>query len=108
MAISLPHVIAVFFQVSNGLETASLADCFMQDATVLDEGEMHQGHEAIQLWQREAQRKYQYSVDPSSVSRQGDCVTVSAAVVGNFPGSPVQLDHVFNLVGDKIQSLEIG
>lgn len=33
---------------------------------------------------------------------------VAAKVVGNFPGSPVQLDYVFDLEGDKIRSLKIG
>ncbi|WP_235610767.1 hypothetical protein [Bordetella sp. H567] len=32
---------------------------------------------------------------------------VKTNVVGSFPGSPVQLDHVFSLVADKIQSLRI-
>jgi hypothetical protein len=38
----------------------------------------------------------------------GDGKTVvTAKVSGNFPGSPLNLDHVFELHGDKIASLEI-
>ena len=79
----------------------------MQDAVVVDERQTYRGHDAIQSWRREAREKFEYTVEPVNVSRQGDRITVMANVVGNFPGSPVQLDHVFELAGDKIQSLEI-
>jgi hypothetical protein len=38
---------------------------------------------------------------------QGDKVTVRARVTGAFPGSPIELDHIFKLSNDKIASLEI-
>jgi hypothetical protein len=34
-------------------------------------------------------------------------VTVRARLTGEFPGSPLELDHIFKLSGDKIASLEI-
>jgi hypothetical protein len=37
----------------------------------------------------------------------GDKVTVRARLTGAFPGSPVELDHIFKLSNDKIASLEI-
>ncbi|THF62181.1 nuclear transport factor 2 family protein [Pseudothauera rhizosphaerae] len=107
MAIPLPESIATYFEVGNGADDTRLAGCFAQDAVVLDEGRTHRGHEAIRSWLRAARRKYEYSVEPLEVSQRGECVTVAARVTGNFPGSPVQLQHVFQLAGDRIQSLEI-
>jgi hypothetical protein len=42
-----------------------------------------------------------------SVQTFGDLVTVRARLTGEFPGSPVELDHIFKLSGNKIASLEI-
>jgi hypothetical protein len=42
----------------------------------------------------------------SAVDRDGTTI-VTGRVAGDFPGSPVTLDHVFRLEGDRIASLEI-
>jgi ketosteroid isomerase-like protein len=107
MTISLPEPIAAYFKASNDADDARLVPCFAQDAIVRDESHTHQGHEAIRRWLREAKRKYEYSVEPLSVAQDGAHVTVAGKVSGNFPGSPVQLDYVFELRDGKIQSLEI-
>jgi hypothetical protein len=107
MTLSLPDSISIYFEISNGSDVARLDHCFMQDAVVIDERHTHRGLAAIQSWKREARKKFEYTVEPINVSRDGDRVTVAANVVGNFPGSPVQLDHVFELAGDKIRLLEI-
>lgn len=108
MTLSLPDSISTYFEISNGSDIAQIARCFALDAFVVDEGRTYQGHDAIQSWQREAQKKFEYTVEPVGVSRDGDRLKVTANVVGNFPGSPARLDHVFGLAGDKIKSLEIG
>jgi hypothetical protein len=105
---SLPDSISIYFEISNGLDTSRITRCFAHEAVVVDEGRTHRGHGAIQSWQCEARKKFEYTVQPVSVSRDGDQLIVTARVLGNFPGSPAQLDHVFVLAGDKIQSLEIG
>jgi len=107
MALSLPASVSTYFAISNGSDIAQIAGCFTPDAVVADEGRTHQGHAALQSWLREARKKFEYTVEPVSASRDGDRLTVRANVVGNFPGSPVQLDHVFELAGEKIRSLEI-
>lgn len=107
MTPSLPDPVSSYFELSNGSGTVRIDRCFTQDAVVVDERHTHRGHDAIQSWKREARKKFQYTVEPFSVSQDGDRITVTANLVGNFPGSPVQLDHVFELAGDKIKSLEI-
>jgi hypothetical protein len=107
MTISLPESIAAYFELCNGANDSRLTHCFAPDAVVLDEAQTHRGHGAIQSWLRETRKKFEYSVEPLGISQEGTRVTVAAKVSGNFPGSPVQLDHVFQLIDGKIQSLEI-
>jgi len=108
MSLSLPDPVSAYFKITNGEDITHIVRVFSQDAVVVDEGRTHQGHRAIESWLRDARKKYEYTVEPVSASQEGGRLTVTANVVGNFPGSPVQLDHVFSLEGDKIKSLEIG
>lgn len=108
MTLSLPDPISTYFEISNGSDIAQIAHCFTPDAVVVDEGRTYRGHDAIQSWQREARKKFEYTVEPVSVSQDGDRLKVTTNVVGNFAGSPAQLDHVFARAEDKIRSLEIG
>ena len=61
----------------------ALASCFTEDGTVHDEGQ-----------------DYHFQT-------LGVLVTVRARLTGDFPGSPVEVDHIFRLSSDKIASLEI-
>ncbi len=85
-----------------------LAQCFTNDAVVLDEGGTHRGHTAIEAWLREARAKFAYLVEPLEVAVEGDRTRVTTQIVGHFPGSPIRLDHVFELEGNYIRSLRIG
>jgi ketosteroid isomerase-like protein len=103
----LVESIRSYFDIINGPDTAGITDYFTQDAVVVDEGNVHRGHGAIRSWLQETRKRFEYSVEPIDTSRQEEHVTVVAKVFGNFPGSPVQLNHSFQLEGDRIQSLEI-
>lgn len=107
MSLSLPDAISTYFAISNGADITGVKHCFTADAVVIDEGQTHQGHAAIEAWQRAAQAAFDYSVEPIEVLIEGDRVTVTSNVVGNFPGSPVKLNHAFGLVDGRINSLEI-
>ena len=108
MNLQMPDSIASFFEVSNGAEASALEQCFSESAVVRDENQTHQGHDAIRAWLREARHKYAHTVEPLDVVQQGSTVKVRARVSGNFPGSPLELNHVFRLAGDRIELLEIG
>lgn len=107
MSLALPHAISDYFEISNGADIANVKHCFTADAVVTDEGKTHKGHAAIEAWQRAAQAAFDYSVEPVQLLTEGHRVTVTSNVVGNFPGSPIVLKHAFDLVGDKINTLEI-
>lgn len=107
MSIQLDKSIRTYFEISNGANGASLTDCFTPDAVVFDEGGRYQGLDAIQSWKQAARKKFDYSVEPINATRDGEHVAVVANVEGNFPGSPVQLTHSFELDGGRICLLKI-
>jgi hypothetical protein len=107
MTLQLPDVVQAYFAVTNGGDAAQLASCFRSDATVSDERKTYEGTTAIEAWQQEARRAFIYQVQPLHALQGQGRLTVIAHLVGNFPGSPVQLSHVFTLEGGRIRSLEI-
>lgn len=107
MSMSLPTPVNKYFEIINGGDPAQVGECFAAHATVVDEKRTHQGLEAIENWQREVRQTSTFQATPLAATRDGDCLTVTARVVGDFPGSPINLEHVFVLREDTIHSLEI-
>lgn len=104
----LPDSISSFFKISNGAEDSALPQCFSEHAVVNDENREYHGHEAIRAWLREARRKFTFTVEPLHVEQRHATVKVNARVAGDFPGSPVELEHVFRLSAGRIDFLKIG
>lgn len=107
MNLHLPDAVQTYFAVSNGGDISRLAACFCAHASVIDERRTHRGIAAIEAWQQEARQAFTYSVEPLTATQQGDSLNVTARLVGNFPGSPLQLNHLFLLQDGQIRSLEI-
>jgi hypothetical protein len=104
---NLPKSIALYISAENGGDANLFDQAFVENAVVRDENETHQGLAAIKKWKAETKRKYQHSVDPLSIAEKDGKVVVTNRLTGNFPGSPIELDFVFAIEGDKIVSLEI-
>ena len=107
MPLPLPKPIEVFMSSENMHDTDALAECFASDATVQDEGQTLKGLKAIKAWRLETAKKYQHTLEPVAASARDGKTVVSTKLTGNFPGSPITLDFVFTLQGDKIAALEI-
>jgi hypothetical protein len=107
MNIVLPTAIERYLQADASTDENLFAECFAADAEVRDERQTIRGLEAIKDWKRDAKKKYQYQVEPLSASQDGDTVSLTARLTGNFPGSPVELTYDFVLQADRITSLEI-
>ena len=56
---------------------------------------------------RKADAKYRYVLQPISARTEGETITVLARLTVDFPGSPVDLNHIFTLSRNEIVSLEI-
>ena len=104
--IDLPAPVAAYFAAdTTGAE--AVAQCFADDAVVIDERREHRGRTAIARWKTETSAKFRYTVERLGVHVSADQTTVTGRVTGDFPGSPVELQYRFTLEGDKIARLEI-
>ena len=106
MTLELPKPIAAYFTADKG-DSEGLSQCFTETAVVKDEGHTYRGRDAIKQWKADASTKYQYTCEPFACERKDGKVIVTSRLIGNFPGSPVNLRFFFELDGDKIASLEI-
>ena len=104
--LNLPEPIAAYFDADqrNG---EAVARCFTKQATVKDEGQTHSGLAAIKAWKTAASAKYSYTSTPIAMEQKDGRFIVTSRLVGNFPGSPVDLRYAFELERGKIASLEI-
>lgn len=106
MSIRLPSPIAAYF-TADSTNGDAVARCFIDDAVVTDEGQTHQGTAAIKEWKDKASLKFTYTAEPFASKIESGLTVVTSHVVGNFPGSPVDLRYAFDLDGDKIASLRV-
>ncbi len=107
MTIALPNVIAAFFAADRSRDPDAVSRCFADTAVVTDEGRSHVGQAAIRDWMAKSTSEFSYTVEPFAIDGEGDAIVVTSHLVGNFPGSPVDLRYFFKLAGDSIASLEI-
>ena len=108
MAIELPAPIDIYFKSSNADDAVALEQCFADNAIVRDERKTIEGLAAIKAWRIDTKRKYSFTAEPLAIAHRDGRIVVTARVSGNFPGSPINLDHTFSLRGDRIVALEIG
>ena len=105
-SLSLPKPIAAYATADSG-DSEAVSQCFTENAIVKDEGNTHTGRAAIKEWKTDASTKYQYTSEPFACEEKDGKIVITSHLVGNFPGSPVDLRFFFKLEGDKIASLEI-
>ena len=105
-SLNLPKPIADYF-TADKVDAEAVSRCFTENAVVKDEGHAHKGRAAIKAWKTDASAKYQYTCEPLACEEKDGKTVVTSHLVGNFPGSPVDLRYFFKLEGDKIASLEI-
>jgi len=106
MSIVLPEGIAAYFSADRANGDA-VAQCFTEDAVVKDEGQTYVGRAAIADWKTDASTRYTYTSEIIAREEVDGKTVVTCHLVGDFPGSPVDLRFFFRLQGGKIASLEI-
>jgi hypothetical protein len=107
MAIKLPQSIENYFAADRNGGPDAVAASFTENAVVKDEGRTHVGLDAIRKWKAGSTQKYSYMVEPFSVETENGRTVVTSHLVGDFPGSPVDLRYFFVLADAKIAELEI-
>jgi SnoaL-like domain len=103
--LNLPKAIDDYFTADKG-DAEAVAQCFTENAVVKDEGHTYNGRAGIARWKAESSKKYEYVCEPIAIEEAGGKVIVTAHLVGNFPGSPIDLRYFFELKGGKIATLE--
>ena len=106
MPLDLPKPIAAYFAADKG-DSEAVARCFTENAIVKDEGHTYNGLAAIKKWKSETSTKFTYTSEPFASEQKDGKTVITSRLIGNFPGSPVDLRFFFALEGDKIASLEI-
>jgi len=106
MTLDLPEPIAAYF-AADKRDGESVARCFTKDAVVKDEGNTYTGQEEIRRWRTEVTTKYTYTSEPFDIEDANGLTLVKSHLVGDFPGSPVDLRFFFRLERGKISLLEI-
>lgn len=107
MAVKLPKSIEDYFTADRGGSAEAVLACFTEDAVVKDEGKTYVGLEAIRGWKTGTVSKYSYTVEPFSIATDAGRTLVTSHLVGDFPGSPVDLRYFFVLEDARIAELEI-
>lgn len=107
MSIKLPEPIAQYFAATNEHNVDAMLALFAEGASVKDESKDWRGLAAIRGWMEEAIGKYRFTVEVLGLAEENGKQVVSGRVSGTFPGSPVDLRHLFTLAGKKITRLEI-
>lgn len=107
MSIELPAVVAEYFAADRDKGPDAVARCFADDGIVKDEGKTFTGPEAIRQWKAHSATKYSYTAEPVAIATEGGRTVVTSHVVGDFPGSPIDLRYFFTFAGDRIATLEI-
>jgi len=105
-SLNLPKPVAAYF-IADEVDGDAISQWFTENAVVKDEGHTHKGWAAIKQWKTDASQKYEYTSEPFACEEKDGKTVVTSHLVGNFPGSPVDLRYFFKLEGDKIASLEI-
>jgi len=107
MPLDLPAPVAAYVSAENEGDVEALGQCFSKNAVVHDEGRTIRGLAAIKQWKMETNRKYHQTVEPLACVQKDGKTVVATRVAGTFPGSPLDLQFIFGLEGNRIASLEI-
>jgi ketosteroid isomerase-like protein len=106
MTLDIPEPVAAYLAAEETKDADALPAAVTEDGTVRDEGQDYLGRDAIRQWKQTADMKYRFVLQAVNAQTHGD-VTVRALITGEFPGSPVELDHFFKVSNNKIALLEI-
>ncbi|MEK3791679.1 nuclear transport factor 2 family protein [Paenibacillus sp. FSL R7-0204] len=106
-AIPLPQPIAAYYHASDICDDDLLANCFAEDAILVDNGEEFHGPEVISKFIVKANRDAAGRTEVNNCVEKNDETVVTATISGNFKGSPIPLDFRFKLNNGKIKALNI-
>ncbi|GGB84651.1 hypothetical protein GCM10007424_25870 [Flavobacterium suaedae] len=103
----LPDIISHLLHAQKNFDSEAYANCFSTNAIVQDEGKTYKGREEIRQWNEETNNKYNMHIKVLDLYNDADNMTLSVAVSGTFPGSPIELKYHFEIEDGYIVHLKI-
>jgi hypothetical protein len=104
----LPKVISRYLTAAADMDLETVAACFTDSGTVVDEDHTYRGREEIVRWREQTARQFNYTATVIGNEKLGENqYRITAHIVGNFPGGEVDLHYDFTLQGDLIEFLTI-
>lgn len=104
----VPQVVTTYLDARDAGAHAAAVATFTPEARVVDDGGTYDGTAAIAGWIEHSSRQFTYTTTRLHHRTTEDgAVVVRVRLDGNFPGGTVELDHRFDLDGDRIRHLRI-
>jgi hypothetical protein len=106
--VNLPPPVREYFEARNRFDVETAIAQFEDAAIVKDEDVEYRGRDSIRAWLEQTQNKYRPTFEVGSAQQSQGNLVVAVIVSGTFPGSPLQIDHAFEVSSGKIARLVIG
>ena len=108
MTASALSVVSRYLELDADRDIDSIVGLFTDDATVVDEGETHNGRTEIHAWQTGPASRYTYATEVLRSEPIGaDRYIVAGRLTGDFPGGMAELKWDFTVAGGRIARLVI-
>lgn len=104
---TLNPTLAGYIADMNSRDNESLLRRFTSRAVVVDEEATYRGADEIRAWLVKVQAAFEFTVEPLRSEQQGAEAILTCRTTGNFPGSPVDLQHFVTVEEDRIAALTI-
>ncbi len=81
---------------------------FSKEAVIQDENKTYTGLAEMEAWWRKTKEEYGTQLEVTGFTGSAERIELNVKCSGTFPGSPVQIPHVFELSEGEINKLVIG
>jgi hypothetical protein len=92
-----PEAVRAYLALTSGDDHESALVTFAETAEVTDDGHTYRGTTEIRKWLARTASAFTYTSTPLTAHTKDGETTVTCRVEGNFPGSPITLEHHFRL-----------
>jgi len=103
----LPTSVRSLVQAQQRHDSEAYAKSFAPNATVFDEGIIHEGRDQIKQWISKANAEYKTVMEPIDYRESTSGGLLKAKISGSFAGSPVVLTYHLKFKDNLISSLKI-
>ncbi len=104
---NLPNILQEFLKAQELFDIISFSNCFSEQASVFDDGNIYTGKEEIRQWNEKSNNEYKTLFEVKDFSVKDDTMVLRINISGSFDGSPVMLNFHFRTKDNLITALAI-